>query len=307
MAAVDVDLNKLERMVAIYEAGSFRKAAKALGLTQSTLTWSIQQLEESLNSRLFERGPGGIQPTELCERLVRRARLIFREHERLLGEVDANTHRQLINIGVHPMFLTPNFADCIAEFSKKWPNVTIRIREGFSSDLIERLLRGEFDFACCVLPTDYEKGSSLDLTAVAHLKYSVVARADHPVFDDIAKGASLHRHPWVEFDVAILGSPGTEEMQAVFERVGLSIEHRSVRTASMNLIRLMILSGHFIGLIADERVTSELESGALKRLPNAMLVDSEFGFVSLQEDFQSNAVQALKAILTASAFDPFNT
>lgn len=293
-------------MVAIYEAGSFRKAARSLGLTQSTLTWSIQQLEESLNSRLFERGPGGIQPTDLCKRLVRRARLIFREHGRLLSEVDANSHRQPINIGVHSMFLTPKFADCIADFSKKWPNVTLSIREGFSSDLIERLLRGEFDFVCCVLPTGDEKKSSLNLVAVAPLRYSVVARADHPVFTDIEKGLSLHRHRWVEFDVTIFGLLGTDEIQTVFERVGLSIEHRSVRTASMNLIRLMILSGQFIGLIADERVTSELESGALKRLPNAMLVDSEFGFVSLKDDFQSNAVQALKAILTASAFDPFN-
>ena len=299
-----MDLTKLERMIAIYDAGSFRKAARVLGVTQSTLTWSIQQLEESFNSRLFERGPGGIQPTELCERLVRRARLIFREHDRLLGEVDAGGHRQVINIGVHPILLSPAFAACIADFSRKWPNVTLRIREGVSSDLIERLLNGAFDFVCCVLPSDYEKGSALDLVPMTKLNYSLVARADHPVFDDIERGLPLDRHSWIEFDVAILGSLGNEAIDAVFQRIGLSAGRRSVRTASMALIKLMVLGGDFIGLIADQRVTEELASGAVKRLPNATLTPAQFGFVSLQEDFASSAVQALKAVLGASAFAP---
>ncbi|HEX7873070.1 MAG TPA: LysR family transcriptional regulator [Sphingobium sp.] len=300
-----MDLQKLERMIAIYEAGSFRKAAKQLGMAQPTLTWSMQQLEESLNVRLFERGPRGIRPTELCERLVQRARLIFREQDRLLGDVEAASRSQIINIGVHSIFLSPEFARCITEFSEKWPSVTLRIREGFSSDLVERLLRGELDFACCALPAETAESASLDMVAHAPLNYSVVARPGHPIFADIAAGRPVAPYCWVEFDTVQMGAfPGDNDMQALLDKVGLSIGQRSVRTTSMNLIRLLLLEGDFIGLIADEPVARDLGEGRLRRVPGTQVNASQFGFVGLKDDLETKAVQALKALLAAKAFEP---
>jgi len=293
-----VDLLKLERMVAIYEAGSFRQAAKELGISQPALTWSIQQLEESLNARLFERGPRGIRPTDLCERLVRRARLIFREQERMMGEVEANGANQTINLGVHSILLTAEFAHCVARFSEKWPAVTLRVREGFSSDLIERLLRGEMDFIACALPEGAEEQGAMLLEPLTELGYSVVARADHPVFADIAQGRPLGEYNWVDFDTAVLGTfPGNADIVSVLERAGHSASRQSVRTASMALIRLLTMEGGYIGLIADEAVSGELASGLLRRLPDTQVNASRFGFIGLKEDFETSAVRELKAIL----------
>ncbi len=300
-----MDLQKLERMVAIYEAGSFRKAAKELGMSQPTLTWSIHQLEESLGARLFERGPRGIRATDLCERLVRRARLIFREQERMLDEVEGSGRNQTINLGVHSIFLTSEFARCIAEFSEKWPATTIRIREGFSSDLVERLLRGELDFACCALPDEAEHGGALLVEPRAKLNYSVVAHANHPVFADIAGERAIAEYRWVEFDTAIVGAfPGDNDIGAIMADAGREVAQKCVRTVSMNLIKLLVTKGDFIGLIADEIVADELASGLLERLPGTSITASQFGFVGLKDDFATSAVTALKDILDRSAFEP---
>jgi DNA-binding transcriptional LysR family regulator len=292
-------------MVAIYEAGSFRKAAKVLGMSQPALTWSIRQLEETLNARLFERGPRGIRPTELCERLVRRARLIFREQERMLGEVDEATRIQTINLGVHSIFVTSEFARSVAAFSEKWPAATLRVREGFSSDLIERLGRGELDFACCALPDDLEEGAAFVAEPLAMLNYSVVARSDHAVFADISRGGPIGTYPWVEFDVAIVGRfPGDTDIESVMDNVGRSTGRRSVKTASMALIKQLVVDGDFIGLIADETVAAELASGQLARLPGTRIVASRFGFLGLKDDFETQAVTDLKRILRHVAFSP---
>lgn len=300
-----MDLLKLERMIAIYEAGSFRKAARDLGISQPTLTWSIHQLEESFNGRLFERGPRGVVPTELCDRLVQRARLIFREQERMLDEVAASTRSQTINLGVHSIFLTDEFAECIAEFSKRWPTVTLQVREGFSADLIERLSRGELDLACCTLARNPDEDSQLVMDSQAELTYSVIASPNHPIFDEIAQGTAIGAYPWAEFDVARLGAfPGENDIQAVLDSVGFSVARRSVRTTSMNLIKLLVTSGNFIGLIADERVAAELEDGALKRLPGTQVKASNFGIVSLKDDLETKAVRALKEVLKSRAFEP---
>jgi DNA-binding transcriptional LysR family regulator len=300
-----MDLLKLERMVAIYEAGSFRKAAKDLGMSQPALTWSVRQLEETFNARLFERGPRGIRPTELCDRLVRRARLIFREQERMLGDVGESSRNQTITLGVHSIFLTSEFAQCVAAFSDKWPSATLRVREGFSSDLIERLGRGELDFACCALPDDVDEGGAFIAEPLASLNYSVVARADHPVFDDLSQGRAIGTYRWVEFDAAIVGRfPGGSDIEAVMDKVGRNQGRRSVRTASMALIRRLLLDGDYIGLIADEPVAEDLASGRLARLPGTQIVASRFGFLGLKEDFETQAVTDLKGILRETAFGP---
>jgi len=299
-----MDLQKLERMVAIYEAGSFRKAAKELGMSQPALTWSVRQLEESLNARLFERGPRGIRATDLCERLVRRARLIFREQERMMGDVERTARSQVINLGVHSIFLTEAFARCLAIFSERWPSATLRVREGFSSDLIERLSRGELDFACCALPEDAPDESEFVAESLGLLHYSVVARADHPVFADLAAGGPLGEHPWVEFDSAIVGRFPGGDIDSVVDAVGRSQGRRSVRTASMALIKQLILDGGFIGLIADERVAGELATGTLARLPGTQVVASRFGLLGSKDDFETEAVAELKQLLRERAFAP---
>ncbi len=293
-------------MVAIYDAGSFRKAAKALGISQPTLTWSVRQLEESLDVRLFERGPRGIRPTAICDRMVQRARLMLREQDRMLADVSASARSQTIELGVHSIFLTRAFAQCIATFSRRWPTATLRIREGFSSDLIDRLLRGELDFACCALPDDGAHGGALRAEPLAVLDYSIVAAAGHPIFADIAAGRPAADYAWVEFDTTIVGAfPGTTDMDLLQGKAGRDTGRRSVRTASMSLIKRLVCEGDFIGLIADQSVAEELATGRLRRLPGTTVTASRFGFLHLKEDFETDMVKALKTLLQDHGFSSF--
>ncbi len=50
-----MDFKKLETFIQVAEQGSFTKAAEKLGYTQSAVSFQIKQLEENLNTVLFER------------------------------------------------------------------------------------------------------------------------------------------------------------------------------------------------------------------------------------------------------------
>ena len=50
-----MDIRSLTTFIQVAESGSFTKAAKKLGYSQSTVSFQIKQLETELNSRLFER------------------------------------------------------------------------------------------------------------------------------------------------------------------------------------------------------------------------------------------------------------
>jgi DNA-binding transcriptional LysR family regulator len=58
-----IELRKLSHILALAEAGSFARAARSLGITQSALSRSIQMVEEAYGFRIFERGKGPVVPT----------------------------------------------------------------------------------------------------------------------------------------------------------------------------------------------------------------------------------------------------
>ena len=57
-------LRELQAVLAVAEFGSFRRAAAALGYTQSALSHQISALEAALGQLLFHR-PGGRAPVRL--------------------------------------------------------------------------------------------------------------------------------------------------------------------------------------------------------------------------------------------------
>ncbi|WP_159980554.1 MULTISPECIES: LysR family transcriptional regulator [unclassified Novosphingobium] len=158
----------------------------------AALTWSIRQLEESLGLSLFGRGPSGIRPTEACETLVVRARLIVNEHNRLLAKVERTNRSQVIVVGVHPVLLNSQFAHTVAAFRKQEPTVTLRVVEAYSADLIALLRRGELDIAFSATPDSDDEEIAFE--PLPRQYYSVFARADHKIFGEIADGGPIGEH-----------------------------------------------------------------------------------------------------------------
>lgn len=79
--AVNFDWNQTRSFLATVEEGSFSAAARALGLTQPTLSRQITALEQSLGVTLFERGHRSMDVTEAGIELL--------EHVRAMGEAAA--------------------------------------------------------------------------------------------------------------------------------------------------------------------------------------------------------------------------
>ena len=57
-------LRELQAVLAVAELGSFRRAAAALGFTQSALSHQVSALEAALGQSLFHR-PGGRAPVRI--------------------------------------------------------------------------------------------------------------------------------------------------------------------------------------------------------------------------------------------------
>src|SRR5215207_1452078 len=79
-----VELRHLAALEAVAKAGSFGRAAVALGYTQSAVSQQIQTLERLVGERLLER-PGGPRAVSLTEA----GRLLLRHAEAVVARLQA--------------------------------------------------------------------------------------------------------------------------------------------------------------------------------------------------------------------------
>ena len=79
-----VDLVHLRYAVAAADHGSFRRAAEAMLLRQSTLSRCIRQLEERIEMTVFERSSGGVRATQAGRDFLRMARSILEQMNMLV-------------------------------------------------------------------------------------------------------------------------------------------------------------------------------------------------------------------------------
>ncbi len=80
------NLDNLLAFLAVARERSFTRAAAQLGVSQSTLSHTIRELEERLGVRLLTRTTRSVSPTEAGERLLRNVGPRFAEIE---TELDA--------------------------------------------------------------------------------------------------------------------------------------------------------------------------------------------------------------------------
>jgi DNA-binding transcriptional LysR family regulator len=121
--------NDLYAFTIVARHRSFAKAAAQMGLSQSSLSHIVRNLEEGLGVRLLTRSTRSVSPTEAGERLLTRLVSQFDEMEIALDELNEvrDKPRGLIRIsaGEHPAVsvLQPKLAPFLAEY----PDVEVEI------------------------------------------------------------------------------------------------------------------------------------------------------------------------------------
>jgi DNA-binding transcriptional LysR family regulator len=139
-------LNDMALFVEVVRANSFRKAAEALVMPNSTLSRRISQLEEAIGLRLLHRTTRKIELTEAGQLYYERSKRIVEEariaHEEL-GEI-VSRPTGVLRVSLPVDFATTYLAPLLPEFAELFPGIT------FDMDLTPRnvdLVGEPFDLA----------------------------------------------------------------------------------------------------------------------------------------------------------------
>lgn len=139
-----MDLEKVKVFYMIAKMGKFTKAAAALNLTQPALTRSIQMLEYSLKTKLFDRSHTGVILTSSGERLYEFAQRFIDEAELVKREIGDHSDEPA---GELKILTTPGVAsiwlcDLIPGFLNQYPDIRLDIY-GAISDLEKNISQAD--------------------------------------------------------------------------------------------------------------------------------------------------------------------
>jgi DNA-binding transcriptional LysR family regulator len=157
---------QLEVFEAIYSHGSISSAARALGVSQPTLSKTLHHLEDSLGIRLFLLSRGRLIPTEEAHALMKEAGDVF-ERLRALRQTAINLSRSgggHIKLGVAPSLALDVIPQALAAYRRDTPEVTFEIHTFHHDDLAEALIARKLDLALAYVPPPH---SRLAATVVA--------------------------------------------------------------------------------------------------------------------------------------------
>lgn len=138
--AMVFDFKHLRYAMAAAEYRSFRRAAEALRLKQSTLSRQIRRMEQRLGVLLFERSSTGARPTAAGFAFLRTARRIVEDVDAMTNQARAAGRGEAgrLTIGVQTSLSTGNLRGTLIDYTQRFPFVRIRAIEGAR----ERLLAG---------------------------------------------------------------------------------------------------------------------------------------------------------------------
>jgi DNA-binding transcriptional LysR family regulator len=147
-------LSQLRNLIAVATAGTVRQAARNLNLSQSSVTKSIQQLEQMLGVELLRRGAQGVVPTEAGRVLIARAKVIEAELRYARNDIDDVLGAGVgeIRISASPSVATGLVPRAVLAFKRTRPRVSFLIEEGVYPDVLSAVRIGEIDFAICLVP-----------------------------------------------------------------------------------------------------------------------------------------------------------
>lgn len=243
--------------------GSIQAASRELGISASAIHRQIKSIEDVLGEMLFERDVKGMSLTPTGALILDLARDWRLDNARLWSIVQANRGVEQGHVRLAAMDSMVNgfIPDLVSETARRFPRVQIEVEIASPDNAAKGVLNGDFEFAAAanVPPSD-----SLKFHWSQRFPLGCIASPDHPVAaKESIRLTEFVTHP-VVFQSAALSIRKLLEARHgwIFER-----SSNSVTVNSIQLMKLLVVSGQYIAATSELDAGPELMSGRLNFIP----------------------------------------
>lgn len=151
----DYDFNKYKVFYAVATMGSFSKAAEVLHISQPAISYSIKELENQLDTKLFIRNKNGLILTDDANRLKEYVKKAFDNillGQELIGAGEKD-FSSLIRIGIYAHIGSLILPEIISDYKKKHTNIEFYIYSTSNEEMITKLKNRELDMLIVLYPS----------------------------------------------------------------------------------------------------------------------------------------------------------
>jgi len=142
-----MELRQLRYLVRVIELGSISRAALDLELVQSALSQQISRLESELSTRLLQRSPKGVTPTEAGLAFFREAQLVLRHAEQAVRSAQESRLSGSVSVGMAPTTASVLGLPLLRAMRERYPDVRLHVVESLSGHLTGMLNARQLDLA----------------------------------------------------------------------------------------------------------------------------------------------------------------
>ena len=285
---------RLQVFHAVAKHLSFTRAAETLFMTQPAVTSQVKQLEEHLNTRLFDRAQGRIALTpagqvafEYAERILG----LSQELDRRMKELSGQASGPLL-IGASMTIGEYVLPQLIGKFKARFPAVVPTLFVGNSEAVQDRVAERSLDLG--FIEGDSHR-PSLHSEVCCEDELQVVCAPLHPLAGaSVALPATLAQYPYINRES---GSGTRAVIDHYLQKADVSPESLNVvvELGSPEAIKGVVATGMGFAIMSRVIVEKELQLGQLVQIALRPRLLRNFSVVYAKERFHSRLVAGFLA------------
>jgi len=253
-----MDLDQLHTFLEIVRLKSFSKAAQTCYRTQPAVSAQIRQLEQELNTSLFERLGTRIQLTQ--------AGKIFAEYAEQILDLRRraqDTINELERVPRGELIIAANEATCIyvlpnvfSEYKKRFPGVQLMVDRSYGAHVVEAVLDNLADFGFSQLPVQEKK---LEVLQVYSDEIRLLVPGGHALAEHLSvRPGDLTPYPLLLPKSGTTRAKVNQWLEPVEDEIQISME-----LDSTEMIKRFVAAGLGLSFMAASHCRDAVEAGIL--------------------------------------------
>jgi DNA-binding transcriptional LysR family regulator len=256
-----MDLDQLHTFLEIVRLKSFSKAAQTCFRTQPAISAQVRQLEQELNTSLFERlgtrialTPAGRILADYAEQIL----ALRRQAQDSINELERTPRGELV--------IAANEATCIyvlpkvfSEYKRLFPNVQLSVDRAYGTHVVEAVTDNQADFGVTQLPVEEKR---LQVVPIHGDEIRLIAPPRHP----LAAREVVFCQDVIPFPLLLPKSGNTRSKLNVWLELVEDEIQVSMELDSTEMIKRFVQAGLGVGFVAVSHCGEEVEAGRLVTL-----------------------------------------
>ena len=260
---------------------SFTKAANELNISQPAVTKHIKEIENQLNTKLFDRKGTTIQITESGKILfvyAEKSRQLYRDLEFAIAQLNKQEKGKL-KIGASTTIAQYILPEILAKFNSYYKDINIELVTHNSEDIATLLKNGQIDLG---IVEGESKSSYFDYQKFKRDEIVLVCNADHPLVNRNFKIKDLYD---VDLIVREQGSGTQEFIQNQLKKSGVDLQKLNIimQLGSSESIKNYLLHSEAMAFLSISTILTALKNNQLSVIDiKNFSIERDFNFITLK-------------------------